>query len=454
MIVGKGSTTATLTQEEIQELLTRADEEFLAGTRLDPNNKRVLVIIPDGTRTAPIPLMFRLLYEQLGRRTAELDYLIALGTHPPMAQEANDQGTTIQAAQRVNDEEGISIKTPSIEHLIGVSASEQAKRYPNVRIFNHDWHNPQALQTIGVIPRQEASELTDGLLADDVPVALNRLIFDYDLLLICGPVFPHEVAGFSGGAKYLFPGIAGPDIINFTHWLGALVTSMHTIGIKNTPVRRVISQAATLVPRPLLCLAMVMQGHDLHGLYIGPHHEAWSEAANLSAQLNIIYVDRPFQRVLSAPAEMYDDLWTAAKAMYKTESAIADGGEVIIYAPHISEVSYTHGKLLDEVGYHVRDYFLKQWPRFQHVPGSILAHSTHVKGMGTYNEISGIETPRITVTLATSIPEERCRRINLGYADYRTIRPEEWAGREQEGILYVPHAGEVLYRAADLRERR
>lgn len=425
MVLGKGSTTATLTTEDIQELLASADEELLVGAGVDPAHKRVLVIIPDGTRTAPIPLMFRLLYEQFGRRVAQLDYLIALGTHPPMSQEA-------------------------IDHLVGATAEERAERFPNVRIFNHDWANPRALQTIGVISRSEAGELTGGLLADDVPVTLNRLIFDYDLLLICGPVFPHEVAGFSGGAKYLFPGIAGPDIINFTHWLSALVTSMRTIGIKDTPVRRVITRAAGFVTRPLLCLAMVMQGQELRGLYIGSHAEAWSQAADLSALLNIIYVDRPFHRVLSAPAEMYDDLWTAAKAMYKTEPAIADGGEVIIYAPHITEVSYTHGNLIDQVGYHVRDYFVKQWDRFQDVPGSIMAHSTHVKGMGTYDAASGIETPRIAVTLATGIPEERCRRINLGYIDYREVDPGAWIGREQEGTLFVPHAGEMLYRARGL----
>ncbi len=302
------------------------------------------------------------------------------------------------------------------------------------------------LETIGVITRAEANELSGGLLADDVPVTLNRLIADYDLVLICGPVFPHEVAGFSGGAKYLFPGIAGPDIINFTHWLGALVTSMHTIGVKDTPVRRIITRAASFVTSPLVCLALVMEGEELRGLYIGSLTDAWSQAADLSAQLNITYVDQPFQRVLSAPAERYDDLWTAAKAMYKTEPVIADGGEVIIYAPHITEVSYTHGRLIDEVGYHVKDYFLKQWERFKDVPGSILAHSTHVKGIGAYDAATGIETPRISVTLATGIPEERCRRINLGYADYREIDPTEWIGREQEGILYVPHAGERLYR--------
>src|SRR5579883_1209245 len=423
MVTGKGSTTATLSTEEIQELLARADEELLVGGGLDPTNRRVLVIIPDGTRTAPIPLMFRLLYEQMGRRAAQLDYLIALGTHPHMAQEAIDHLVGVRSAQRVNDEEGTPIKTSSIDHLVGATISERAQRYPNVRIFNHDWANPQALQTIGVIPRSEASELTGGLLSDDVPVRLNRLIFDYDLVLICGPVFPHEVAGFSGGAKYLFPGIAGPDIINFTHWLGARVTSMETIGVQDTLVRRVIHRAAEFVPQPLLCLALVMHGQHLHGLYCGNYREAFHAAADLSAHFNIVFKPHAFQRVLSQPATMYDDLWTAAKAMYKTEPIVADGGEVIIYAPHLREISYTHGQLIERVGYHVRDYFTKQWERFKDLPGGVLAHSTHVKGAGSYDSATEREYPRIQVTLATAIPEERCRRVNLGYRDPRSIDP-------------------------------
>jgi nickel-dependent lactate racemase len=225
---------------------------------------------------------------------------------------------------------------------------------------------------------------------------------------------------------------------------------MHTIGVKDTPVRRVIHRAAEFVPTPIVCVALVLKGSTLHGMYVGSHQDAWSAAADLSAKLNIRTLPHAFQRVLSMPSPIYDDLWTAAKGMYKTEPIITDGGEVIIYAPHITEVSYTHGKLIDEVGYHVRDYFTKQWDRFKHIPGGILAHSTHVKGKGTFDSATGTETPRIQVTLATGIPEERCRRINLGYTDYRTIDPQAWAGREVEGILLVPHAGETLYRGESL----
>lgn len=283
-------------------------------------------------------------------------------------------------------------------------------------------------------------------MAQDVPVNLNKLIFDYDQLIICGPVFPHEVAGFSGGNKYFFPGIAGSEIINFTHWLGAVITSYKVIGRGNTPIRAVIDRAAAFIDRPTACLALVVTHTGLAGIYFGTPQEAWQAAANLSAQKHIIYIDKPFQRVLSVMPEMYDDLWTAAKGMYKLEPAIADGGEVVIYAPHISEVSYTHGKLIDEIGYHCRDYFLEQWDRFKHYPGGVLAHSTHVKGLGRYERETGIEIARINVTLATGIPEERCRRINLGYLNPAAIDQRAWQGRESEGILIVPRAGEMLYR--------
>jgi nickel-dependent lactate racemase len=414
-MIGHGSTTQILQASQVQQLLAQA---------FDPiplDGKRVLVIIPDSTRTAPMPLMFKALHAQLGERVKQLDFLIALGTHQPMNEEA-------------------------IAKLVGVGEAERKQKYSNTHIYNHAWDNPSQLVTLGTVARAEMDKLSGGLYADDVPVRLNKMILDYDHLVIVGPVFPHEVVGFSGGAKYLFPGIAGSEIINFTHWVAALVSNVKTIGVKDTPVRRIIHRVAEYVTKPITCCSMVMNGSDYHGLYIGSYQESWSAAADLSAQLNIVYKPRAFKRVLSMPSEMYDELWTGGKAMYKTEPVIADGGELVIYAPHIKDVSVTHGKLIEQVGYHVMEYFSKQQEQFQNVPGTIKAHSTHVKGAGKYDAVTGIETPRVNVILATGISEEKCKQINLGYADYRTINPQEWENREEEGILVVHHAGEVLYR--------
>ena len=412
-MIGKGSPDAYLGEVEIRAIVADAIESMpIAG-------KRVLILIPDGTRTAPIPQMFRLFQELLLPRVKALDYLVALGTHPPM----NDV---------------------HLSRLVGTTVA--GCKAGNTNIFNHDWSDPATFTILGRIPAAAIAELTHGLMSCDVSVSLNKLIFDYDHLIVCGPVFPHEVVGFSGGNKYFFPGIAGPEIINFTHWLGAVITNYQVIGAGYTPVRAVIDKAAALIPKPTWCFALVVDHEGTCGLYFDSPQGAWTEASALSAQKHLVYVDKPFRRVLSVLPELYDDLWTGAKGMYKLEPAIADGGEVVIYSPRITEVSYTHGKLIDEVGYHCRDYFLKQWDRFKHYPGGVLAHSTHVKGLGAYDASTRVEKPRINVTLATGIPEERCRRINLGYLDPSSVRLEDWRGREAEGIALIPRAGERLYR--------
>jgi len=410
-IIGRGETARYLDAAEIREIVREAVEPLFG--------KRVLCLIPDGTRTMPMPLMYSLFQELLRPHVPALDFLVALGTHAPMSDEHLSQ----------------MIGQPVVDGVCGRS-----------RIYNHRWDLRESFTRLGVIPAADIGKITGGKLAQDVPVELNRLILDYDHILVCGPVFPHEVVGFSGGNKYFFPGIAGPDIINLTHWLGALITSYEVIGAGYTPVRAVIDRAAALIPRPTSCFALVVMHEGVSGLYYGEPRDAWDSASALSAQKHIQWVDKPYKRVLAVMPKLYDDIWTAAKGMYKTEPAIADGGEVIIYAPHIDEISYTHGKIIDQVGYHCRDYFVKQWDKFKHFPGGVLAHSTHVKGLGTYDAASGVERPRIQVTLATAIPDERCRRVNLGYLDPASINMDDWRGREAEGILLVPRAGEVLYR--------
>jgi len=353
------------------------------------------------------------------KKSAALDYLIALGTHQPMSKEA-------------------------INTLVGVTPEERAGKYAGVNIFNHRWDDPDTFVSLGQITEDEIEEITGGLMRQSVDIRLNKLVFNYDQLIICGPTFPHEVVGFSGGNKYFFPGIGGDEVINFSHWLGAVITSYNVIGTQYTPVRRIIDQAASFINKPKLCFSMVVKGYNLAGLYIGTPEEAYEAAAKLSSKLHIVWVNKPFRRVLSVMPKLYDDIWTGAKGMYKMEPAIADGGEVIIYAPHIDEISYTHGQYLDEVGYHVRDYFLKQWDKFKNYPGGVLAHSTHLRGIGQYDADTAEEKPRIKVTLATGVPEERCRNLNLGYLNPDSINLDEWRNREAEGILLVPKAGEML----------
>ena len=413
MIIGRGLGEGHLTPDEVAGIAAQGLE------RLPLDGKRILILIPDGTRTMPVPLMFDIFERDILLRAKAVDFLVALGTHPPM----NDaQLTRLVGRPVVNGSTG------------------------SARVINHQWNDPAALIQLGTIPAREIAALTAGRLNEDVPVALNRLVTEYDHVLICGPVFPHEVAGFSGGTKYLFPGIAAPAIIHFTHWLGALMTNYAIIGTIDTPVRAVIDRAAAMLSTPLSLMALVVTHEGTAGVFCGDTHEAWRQAATLSARRHIVWVDKPFDRVLSVMPPMYDDLWVAGKGMYKMEPVVTDGGEVIIYAPHVNEVSHVHGTLIDEIGYHCCDYFLAQWDRFSRYPGGILAHSTHVKGLGTFDRTSRTETSRIRVTLATGIPPQRCAHINLGYTNPAEINPSDWPVLPGEDALMVPRAGELLFR--------
>jgi len=394
--------------------------EFFAGN--DYTGKRILMIIPDNTRSGPIGEIFKIIYEFLGPKAKAVDCLVALGTHQPMSEE--------QICARLS-----------------MTPDERKNKYAAVKFFNHEWEEPQTFTSIGKISADEIEQISDGLFAEEVDVVINMLLFEYDEFFILGPVFPHEVVGFSGGHKYIFPGIAGDDIIHFFHWLGAVVTNPLINGSKWTPTRKVVEKAASLITMPHKLFAIVALEDKLKGIFIGDALEAWEKAADLSEQVHITYKDKPYNTILGIAPEMYDDIWTAGKVMYKLEPILADGGTLIIYAPHITEISYTHGKWLDKIGYHTRDYFLKRMEQFAGVPRGIMAHSTHVKGIGTF--VDGVEKPRANVVLATSISKQRCEKVNLDYLNPNDINIADYENREDEGILVVHHAGEVLHRLSN-----
>ncbi len=416
MLAGESIIDGCLSEARMRELT----EQALSGTPLD--GRRVLVLIPDRTRTVPVPFFFRLLCELIRPHASKLDFLVALGTHPPLSPER-------------------------IHQLLGLEAGALERDFPGVAVYNHCWDKPDELTTLGTISADEVAEMSNGMLREEVAVSINKMVLMYDQIIILAPTFPHEVVGFSGGNKYFVPGVAGPEVLHFFHWLGALITNPVINGTKDTPVRRVVDRAASFIETPKLCISLVVVHDGVKALFAGTPEEAFNAAADVSAKVHIVYKDRPFRKVLAMAPGMYDDIWTAGKCMYKLEPVVADGGELIIYAPHISKISYTHGKVLDRIGYHTRDYFLKQMDNFREVPRVVMAHSTHVKGIGTFG--NGVERPRINVVLATAIPRERCEKINLGYAEPDSIDPSQWERREEEGILLVRQAGERLYRLSD-----
>ena len=436
-----GGPSETLSDEKIKGFI----QEQLDA--VDLNGRSLCVLVPDGTRSCPLPLLLSAVHHAVHGRVTRLTVLIALGTHAPMTQAA-------------------------LASHLGYPEGGLQQRYPGTTVRNHQWWDPATFIDVGTIPAERIGELSSGMLHQQANVRINRALVEHDLTIIVGPVFPHEVVGFSGGNKYLFPGVSGRELIDISHWLGALITSAEIIGTRGTtPVRALINEATSMVPGEQLALCVVTQSGSafaqpeeithpaafqtpadvplvdetatrLHAMTFGESHAAWTAAAEVSAATHIRYLDAPVHRVLAILPAKYDDMWTGAKGFYKVEPIVADGGQVVIYAPHIQQISSTHPQVA-ELGYHCRDYYVKQWDRFKDYHWGDLAHSTHLRGAGTYDDLHG-ERARVTVTLATGMPEAQVRAVNLDYLDPAEIDRDAWAA--DPDTLVVPNAGEDLFR--------
>lgn len=388
---------------------------------IDFDGKNVVLVVPDGTRSCPLPLLVKTAHRHLIDRVASLTAVIALGTHSYM-------------------------EPDEIDTWFGVEPGGLEAEYPGMKIVNHEWADPSMIVHVGTLTEDQIFEMSEGSQRVAVDVEINRYVCEADYNIVIGPVFPHEVIGISGGNKYFIPGCATHDAIDLSHWVGALIGVEGIIGTTGiTPVRRIVDAGSALIPSIRLALCLVVESGTglIESVAFGTAEESWEKAAAVAAQTHVMYVDKPFKRLIACMPTRYDDIWTAAKGCYKVQPAMADDGEVVIYAPHVTEVSETHAEIY-EVGYHCIEYFTKQWDKFKEYPKGVLAHSTHVRGAGTYDPETGIEKNRIRVTLCTQIPEDVCKSVNMGYLDPATVDLDELA--KDPDVFVLPNAGEVLYR--------
>jgi len=415
-VIGRGGARMALGDAELRGIV----DEALGGI---DGGSRILAIVPDRTRDDNTPQLFPMASQVL--RTIgvrQLDVLIAQGTHAAMTDGQKEEKLGARLADVA---------------VLG-------------RVFDHQWDREDSLVTLGELSAELVSTLTGGLMHEAVPVRLNALLAPglYDIVLVFGATMPHEVAGFAGGAKYFFPGVAGPDLTHMTHWLGALATIEHIIGRVDTPTRRMIEAAARLVPAPVIAFTSVQEreGETLHtrALFAGDLFETFRRAADISRQVHIRYTGRKYRRVIALLDPHYDEMWVGGKASYKLGGIIEPGGELVIYAPHLREISVTHGRLIEKYGYapleHVRDM----------VAGSdelranlcVAAHLAHV-AYGSSRTHDGRVVPRFQISLASEVPEDVCRRVKLNYVDWHAFDVERH--KSDPDTLIVENAGRDLY---------
>jgi len=420
-VIGQGSAALDLNEAELSAIVEQALEPIQSG-------ERVLAIVPDRTRDDNTDRLFPFAAKVLNRkRAARFDALIAQGTHPPMTE---------------------------TQKAVKLGIGKESAAYFSGEVFDHRWDRPEELVTLGELSAKKVSELTGGLISNAVPVSLNKLLAPgiYDTVLVFGATVPHEVAGFAGGAKYFFPGVAGPELTHTTHWLGALAGIENVIGHVETPTRHLIEAAADLVPAQVISLNTVSTRESesrlvTHALFAGEIREAFRRAAEVSRLVHIRYTGRKYKRVVALLDEHYDELWVGGKASDKLGGIIEDGGELIIFAPHLTGISQTHGKLIEKYGYapleSVRDMLGASEELRENL--CIAAHLAHVAYAGRIDE-HGQVVPRYRITMATGIDEATCKRVKLGFMDHRTFNVEGFAA--DPANLVVKDAGRDLYKPA------
>jgi nickel-dependent lactate racemase len=416
-IYGSGATACSLSMQDLAGIIS----ESLANIG---ENSRVLAIVPDKTRDDNthqlIPLTAGILSD---RKIGKFDILIAQGTHAALTE-----------AEKLAK--------------IGVNSIDEIPSLGN--IFDHEWNEPNELISIGTLTSETVKEITNGLIDHPIDLTINKRISTdhYDHILVFGATCPHEVAGFAGGAKYFFPGVSGADLTNATHWLGALAGIENTIGRIETPPRALIEAAAGHIKPNVVCFTSVCSRNmnnelQTHALFGGDIRLSVRKAAEISRKVHIKYTSRKYKTVVALLDEHYDELWTGGKASYKLGGIIEEGGELIIYAPHLRCASDTHGKTIEKYGYAPIEKIKQMAAASSDLRSNlcVAAHLAHVAYGGT--AASGGMSPRYRISLASQIDRGTCEKLNLNHLDFRKFSIADY--QNDDDILIVERAGQDLY---------
>jgi|TARA_B110000467_G_C18301376_1_gene471604 nickel-dependent lactate racemase len=214
---------------------------------------------------------------------------------------------------------------------------------PHKLFREHRWRDD--VLTIGQVPAEFVSQVTDGVWKKPWPAQMNKLVFEggHDLILSIGQVVPHEVIGMANYNKNIFVGTGGVQGINESHFIGAAYGMERMMGRADTPLRKILNYAQDNFCQHLpLIYVLTVVGSDMdgnlvtRGLFIGDNVECFEKASELSVQVNFQQLDEEFDKVVVyLDPEEFHSTWLGNKAIYRTRMAIADGGELIVLAPKV-----------------------------------------------------------------------------------------------------------------------
>lgn len=400
----KGSEHTVLSEDEIKEALYSSFEKLRV-------KKKVLVIPPDFTRyhSRSGELTRYSYYYYKDKLT---DILPAIGTHFPMSEK-------------------------EIDVMFGDT--------PKTLFRIHKWK--EDLTTLGVVPSEFVSEVSEGKVNYDWTASVNKLLTEgnYDLILSIGQVVPHEVIGMANHNKNIFIGVGGKDAIHKSHFLGAAYGMERIMGRANTPVRKVLNYASDNFSKDLaIVYVLTVIGKDeegklvMRGLYIGDDYECFNLAAELSLKVNFNMLDEPLKKVVVYldPLE-FKSTWLGNKSVYRTRMVIADDGELIVLAPGLSEFGEDKGidSLIRKYGYLTTPEILKLVDENDDLKNNLGA-AAHL--------IHGSSENRFKITYCPgNISKEEIESVNYNYTDLNVMMKKYNPEKLKDGFNIVD--GEEIF---------
>jgi nickel-dependent lactate racemase len=408
--IREGSPTAVIDERRAGELVDGLLQQLAQRGPL----RRVLILPPDITRyhswAGPLTCM---LYERL-KKDATVAILPTVGTHAPM------------------------------------SDAEIAKMFPGVPrglFYAHDWRN--GVVALGEVPAELIGRLSEGKLDFSARVEVDRLLVEgnWDAILSVGQLVPHEVIGIANHNKNVFVGAGGSDLINKSHWLGAVYGIERIMGRAQTPVREMLNYASRHLARhlPLVYLLTVRAKAEdgqlvTRGLYAGDDEACFLQGAELCRRVNLDLLDRPPRKmvVYLDPME-FKSTWLGNKAVYRTRMAIADDGELIVLAPGVKEFGEdpTIDRHIRRFGYRGTPATLEQ-VRTNPELAMNLSAAAHL--------IHGSSEGRFTITYCPGkLSREEIEGVGFHYGDLQSMQKRYSPERLTDGWNTLADGEEVFY---------
>ncbi len=396
---------------ELRNLVLKTVRTAAGGKKL----RRMLLLPPDHTRlNSRAGKITEMIYGEFGN-SCEIVIMPALGTHAPMGEK-------------------------ELSLMFGDNIPRSIFRV-------HDWRND--VVTLGKASGGFIRELSGGKLDYEVEIAVNKILFeDWDLILSIGQVVPHEVAGMANYTKNIMVGVGGPDIINKSHFLGA-VSNLETImGHADSPVRRLFNYGVDtfLADRPIVYMLSVMARNsdtgkmEMRGFFSGRGADVFEHAAKLAVDVNLVLLDKPLRKVVVyLDPEEFKSTWLGNKAVYRTRMAIADGGELVILAPGLKEFGEDPGndRMIRKYGYKGTPHTLKAVAENADLRNSLgaAAHLIHGSSEGRFT---------ITYCPGKQIAREEVESVGFATADLDEMMAKYDVAHLRDGFNTV-NGEEIFY---------